>query len=155
MEIKKIDRKRIQEKKEEEARIAKAKARLAKQKIAEKKLKREKISKKKLALYIAALVVLLVTSLAYNFFTISQAKQPIHTGSDTTTYTLEMEFYELCDDIENVKLEQGVYPKSIKDLEFSDYLSYSLLPDDAFFLSYDDGQISLSYDSSKDFGEIE
>jgi len=155
MEIKKIDRKRVQEKKEEEARIARAKARMAKQTLAEQKQKGEKIPKKRLVLYISVAAVLVITSIAYNVLVFSRAKQPIRTESAGRVETLTMAFHDLCDDIENIKLEQGAYPKSIKHLAFSDNLTYALLSDGSFLLAYDDGEISLSYDSSKDHGEIE
>jgi hypothetical protein len=155
MEIKKIDRKRVEEKKEEEVRIAKAKARIARQEKAEKKLKGEKIPKKRLVIYIAILAVFASTSLAYNFMVLSREGQPVETESATTVDTLMMEFYEVCDDIENIKSEQGAYPGSIEDMVFSNFLNYVLLSDGSFLLSYDDGQISLSYDSSKDTEEIE
>ena len=135
MEIKKIDRKRVQEKKEEEARITRAKARIAKQEKAYQKLRGERIPKKRLALYTAVAAVLFSISFGYNFLTLSQAQQPIQTGSAITADTLTMEFYDLCNDIENIKLEQGAYPKSIKDLEFSDHLTYALLSDESFLLS--------------------
>ncbi len=154
MEIKKIDRKRVEAKKEEEAQIAKAKARFARQERAEKRQKAGKIPKKRLAIYIAILAVLVSASLAYSFLVISRASQPVETDSATTIETLSMEFYELCDDIENIKLDQGEYPESIKDMIFSDFLNYVLLSDGSFLLSYDDGQVSLSYDSSKDTEEI-
>jgi hypothetical protein len=155
MEIKKIDRKRVQEKKEEEARIARAKARMARQTLAEQKQKGEKIPKKRLVLYISIAAVLAITSIAYNVLVFSRAKQPIQTESAGRVETLTMAFYDLCDDIENIKLEQGAYPESTKDLSFSDNLTYALLSDGSFLLAYDDGEISLSYDSSKDHEEIE
>lgn len=154
MEIKKIDRQRVQEKKEEKARIAKAKARIARQERAEKKHRAEKIPKKRLVIYITILSVLVITSIAYNFLIISEANQPIETESATTIDTLTMEFYDLCDDIENIKSDEGAYPGSIEDMVFSDHLNYILLSDGSFLLSYDDGQVSLSYDSSKDTEEI-
>jgi hypothetical protein len=155
MEIKKIDRKRIQEEKEEKVRIARAKARIARQMKAAQKLKGEKIPKKRLVLYASVAAVLIITSLAYNFLTFSQAKRPIQTGTDRGVDTLTMAFYDLCNDIEDIKLEQGAYPESIKELGFSDSLTYVLLSDGSFLLAYDDGQTSLSYDSSKDHEEIE
>ena len=154
MEIKKIDRKRIEEEKEEEARIKKAKARIARQDIAYQKLKGEKIPRQRLILYIVVAAVLIITSLAYNLLILSQAKQPIQVESASGVETLTMDFYDLCNDIENTKLEKGAYPESLEDLDFSDNLTYALLSDGSFLLSYDDGEISLSYDSSKDFEEI-
>jgi hypothetical protein len=155
MEIKKIDRQRVQEKKEEEARIARAKARIARQKLAEQRQKGGKIPKKRLVLYGVMAGALVMTSLVYNIVVFSRAKQPIQTESADTAEILILEFYDLCNDIENMKLEQGVYPKSIKDLAFSDKLTYAVLSDGSFLLAYDDGVTSLSYDSSKDHEEIE
>ena len=154
MEIRKIDRKRVEEKKEEKRRIAKAKARIARQEKAEKKRKAEKIPKKRLVAYIAIMAGLICASLAYNYLMLSRAGQPAETESATTVDMLTMEFYEVCDDIENIKSDEGAYPSSIEDMVFSDFFKYILLSDGSFLLSYDDGQLSLSYDSSKDTEEI-
>jgi hypothetical protein len=150
MEIKEIDRKRVQEKKDEEARLAKLKSRMAKAERAQKKLKAEKIPKTRLIVYISVLSVLVVSSLTYNLISLSRAGQPVETEAAVSHDMLTIHFFDLCNDIEELKREQGTYPESIEEMKFSDYLTYHLYSDGSFSLAYNDGHFSLSYDSSKD-----
>jgi hypothetical protein len=106
MEIKKINRKRIEEKKEQEERIANAKRRMARQERADN-LRVDKIPKKRKAAYIGILTVLVIVSLGYNFWTLSRANQPIQIEATDNVDSLTLEFYELCDDIETIKIDQG------------------------------------------------
>ena len=152
MEIKRIDRKRIKEKKEEEAEIAKAAARIARLKKEEQERKSKKIPKSRVAMYIVVAMLLIGASIAYNFAFLAKAKKPIEIESTTSFHTVKMEFQEMCTDLEDYMLENEEYPESIEEWSFSEYLSYTRRNGKrSFYLEYDDGRVSMSYDSLKDF----
>ena len=150
MEIKEINRKRAQEKKDEKARLDKLKLRLAKEERAQKKLKAEKIPKSRLIVYISILAVLVISSLTYNLVSLSKSRQPIESESAASDDILTILFFDLCNDIEALKQEQGTYPESIEEMKFSDHLTYHLFSDGSFSLAYNDSRLALSFDSSKD-----
>ena len=155
MEIKRIDRKRVKEKKEEEAEIAKAAARIERLKREEQERKSKKIPKSRIAMYVFVSVVIISASLIYNFAFLAKAKQPIAIESGPNSHTVKMEFQELCSDIEQYMQETGEYPESMEEWSFSDHLTYTCQSDKrSFQLTYDDGRVSLSYDSLKDFEDI-
>lgn len=155
MEIKRIDRKRIEKKKEEEVEIAKAAARIERLKREEQERKSKKIPKSRIGMYVFVAVVLISTSLVYNFAFLAKAKQPIEIESGTSFHTVKMEFQDLCTDIEEHMLETGEYPESIEDWSFSDHLIYTCRNGKrSFQLTYDDGRVAMSYDSLKDFEDI-
>ena len=155
MEIKKIDRKRIEKKKEEKLQVAKTDARIARLKREEQERKSKKIPKARITAYIVVAIVRISASLAYNFAFLAKAKQPLEIESVTSFHTVNLEFQDLCNDIEEHLLEFGEYPESIEEWLFSDHLIYTRRNGkSSFLLSYDDGRISMDYDSLKDFEAI-
>jgi len=99
--------------------------------------------------------LLIGASIAYNFAFLAKAKQPIKIESATSFHTVKMEFQELCTDLDAYMLENEEYPESIEEWSFSEHLIYTRRNGKrSFQLTYDDGRVTLSYDSLKDFEDI-
>ena len=156
MEIRKLNRGKLKSEKEEKKPAPPpTKTPHESKKTGPSKKQKRTLPPKKKILYLILILIIIGEAALYNYSNINKTHNVSSVSPEIHTTVVTAHFYSLCMDITQHKTIYGSYPDAFEGMISADKFTYSTDPGNTSFrLTYDDGDIQLSYSSVVDYSTV-